>query len=316
MMRCTPRRLALLALALLALPGSGCAGAGGDETVSGRKVRVATTTNFITDTVRQVGGDRVEVTGLMGPGVDPHLYKASAKDVRTLRDADIIVYGGLFLEGKMQDVLDGLARSQTTVAVSRDMPRERLRPAAPNAPAEEEYDPHVWFDPDLWAFAVGTIADALAAKDPEHAAEYRRNAKRYTAELRRLRDSSREALAAIPERRRLLVTSHDAFGYFGRAFDVDVEAIQGISTATEATAADVKRVAGVIADREVPAVFVESSVPRQTIEAVIAAARARGQDVRIGDELFSDAAGDEGTSEGTYLGMVRANVDRIRRGLS
>lgn len=308
-----PLVLALVALALL---GAGCAGTGASEDVSGRKVRVATTTNFITDTVREIGGDRVEVTGLMGPGVDPHLYKASAADVRTLRGADIIFYGGLFLEGKMQDVLDGLARSQTTVAVTRELPRDRLRPAAPNAPAEEEYDPHVWFDPDLWATAAGTIAEELAAKDPDHAAEYRRNAERYTAGLRRLRDSARKELAAIPERRRLLVTSHDAFGYFGRAFDVDVEAIQGVSTATEATAADVKRVAQLIADRDVPTVFVESSVPRQTIEAVIAAARARGQDVRIGEELFSDAAGDEGTPEGTYLGMVRANVDRIREGLS
>ena len=303
----------LLAL-LVVLVASGC---GSSATVDGdigrRTVRVTATTNFITDMVRQVGGERVEVTGLMGPGVDPHLYKASAGDVRSLRDADVIFYGGLQLEGKMDDLLRELADDQRTQAVTDGMPRERL--LDPGGQVAEQYDPHVWFDVELWKSAVETVRDTLAEVDPDHARAYQRNAKRYLAELDDLHEYARVQIARIPERQRLLVTSHDAFEYFGRAYGIDVEAIQGISTAAEATTADIQRVAETIAAREVRSVFVESSVPRQTIEAVIAAAADRGQQVEVGAELYSDAAGEEGAEEGTYVGMVRANVDRIVEGL-
>lgn len=315
-------RLAVLAAAAVAmlLLASGCA-AGEKEGVaagsdSGDAVlQVATTTNFITDTVAQVGGDRVAVTGLMGPGVDPHLYKASAGDVGTLSDADAIFYGGLFLEGKMAEVLAELSERVPTVAVSEAIPEQRLIDPPPGAAPEEEHDPHVWFEPASWAYAVEAVRDKLIELDPAGEATYRRNAAAMLDAMRELEREGREAFAGIPAKRRLLVTSHDAFEYFGRAFGLDVFAIQGISTAAEATTADVDRIAALVAERDVPVVFVESSVPKQTIEAVIAAAEQRGHEVRIGGELFSDAAGEEGTPEGTYLGMARHNVETISEGL-
>ncbi|HEV2775245.1 MAG TPA: zinc ABC transporter substrate-binding protein [Solirubrobacteraceae bacterium] len=311
-----PRTTLVLAVALLAVGLGACSStqpATSAADVADRKVRVTTTTNFITDTMRQIGGDRVQVTGLMGAGVDPHLYKASAGDVGKLRDADLIVYGGLNLEGKMADLLDDLAERQTTVAITRDLPRDRL--LAPPQGTAFDYDPHVWFDVGLWQIAARTAAAALTAKDPTHAAVYDANLARYLERLDELDSEVREKIASIPRARRVLVTSHDAFGYFGRRYDVDVVAIQGISTATEATTAAIRRVAEIIAARNVKAAFIESSVPRQTIDAVLAAARERGADVRIGGSLFSDAAGDSGTPEGTYAGMLRANADTIVQGL-
>ena len=304
-------------LALVALVSAGCGSEGGGEAaasdIGDRRVKVTTTTNFITDTVRQIGGDRVEVTGLMGPGVDPHLYKASAGDVSALRDADVIFYGGLQLEGKMADLLDKLEETQTTVAVTKDLPRENL--LEPPQQVAEQYDPHIWFDVKNWQTVSKTIAATLKEKDPEHAEHYDANLKRYLAELEETDGYVRDRIAEIPRERRLLVTSHDAFEYFGRAYDMDVAAIQGISTAAEATTADVNRVADLLVERDVKAVFVESSVPRQTIEAVLAAAAKRGQRARVGGELYTDAAGDEGTEEGTYVGMVRANADKIAEAL-
>jgi manganese/zinc/iron transport system substrate-binding protein len=311
------RRLAALAgLALMVSIVVGCGGAESNATASEiaqRKVRVTTTTNFITDTVRQIGGDRVEVTGLMGPGVDPHLYKASARDVSTLRDADVIVYGGLELEGKMADLLNELEERQTTVPITRDLPRERL--LEPPSGAPERYDPHVWFDVELWKTAARTAATTLKQKDPRSARVYDDNLRTYLAELDETDAYVRERIAQIPERQRVLVTSHDAFEYFGRRYGMDVAAVQGISTAAEATTADVQRVATLLAERDVRAAFIESSVPRQTVDAVLAAARSQGGRTTIGGELFTDAAGDEGTPEGTYVGMVRANADRIAEGL-
>lgn len=314
--RLRQRALALSMCALAGVVAAGCSGseAGAQEkTVEGRKVRITTTTNFITDTVRQIGGDRVKVTGLMGPGVDPHLYKASGGDVRSLRQADIIFYGGLQLEGKMDDLLDQLGDRQTTVAATRDIPRTELL----DAPSDvaEEFDPHVWFDVANWKHVAGTIRDELKKKDPKHAAEYERNAERYLQELDELDAEVAEQIATIPKRQRVLITSHDAFRYFGRAYDMDVVAIQGISTAAEASTSDIDRVASLIAERRVKAVFVESSVPRQTIEAVLAAAKDDGVDARIGGELYSDAAGDADTVEGTYVGMVRANTKLLVEGL-
>jgi manganese/zinc/iron transport system substrate-binding protein len=315
-MICTVRRAAGAAVLtiLLAVVAAACASSaadGGD--VSGRQLRVTATANFITDLARVVGGDRVEVTGLMGPGVDPHLYKASAGDVASLREADIIFSGGLELEGRMDDLLGELGESRPTVAVTRDMPERSLR-----RPSEFEgkYDPHVWFSIPLWESAVGTVAEAYAKLDPAHADGYRERAGAYVRELRALDGEVRTMLARVPPRSRVLVTSHDAFGYFGEEYGFDVVAIQGVSTQTEATTADIERVAGVIADRGVKAVFVESAVSRQTIDAVLAAARRRGQQARVGGELFADAAGDEGTPEGTYVGMVRHNAELIAAGLS
>jgi manganese/zinc/iron transport system substrate-binding protein len=302
----------LTAIVLVALAAGCAADPGGGADIAGRTVKVTATTNFITDAARVVGGDRVEVTGLMGPGVDPHLYKASAGDVASLREADVIFYGGLELEGRMTDLLDELSARQATVAVTRDMPEDALR-----RPSEFEgkFDPHVWFSIPLWESAIGVIADGYAEIDPEHADGYRARAAAYVGELKALDAEVRRDLATVPERSRVLITSHDAFGYFGEEYGFDVVAIQGTSTQTQATTADIERVAKVIADRDVRSVFVESAVAPQTIEAVLAAARERGQQARVGGSLFADAAGDEGTPEGTYIGMVRHNVGLIAAGL-
>jgi manganese/zinc/iron transport system substrate-binding protein len=310
------RRLAALLLVLAggALTAAGCSEVrvATPEALAHRQVRVTTTTNFITDLARRIGGDRVRVTGLMGPGVDPHMYKASAGDVKTLTEADLVLYGGLELEGKMADVFERLAEHRATVAVTRDIPRDELL-EEPQHPGK--FDPHVWFDVSLWERAAGTTAEALEELDPAHAGEYRANARGYVRELRALDAYAKRRLAEIPERSRVVVTSHDAFRYLGRRYGLEVVAIQGTSTATEATTADVERVAGVIADHGVKAVFVESSVPPQTIDAVLASADRRGGHATVGEELYSDAAGAEGTPEGTYVGMVRHNVDAIADGL-
>lgn len=306
---------AALAALIVVLSAAGCVGSerGADaDEIGGRTVRVAATTNFITDLASEIGGERVEVTGLMGPGVDPHLYKASAGDVTTLREADIIFYGGLELEGRMSDLFEELGATRPTVAVTRDIPEADLRRPSDY---EGKYDPHVWFDVPLWQIAARTTADALAELDPQNAAGYRARADAYIAELTTLDAFVRDSVAEIPSRQRVLVTSHDAFGYLGAEYGIEVVAIQGTSTATEATTADVERVASVVAERGLPAIFVESSVPPQTIEAVLAAARRAGQDVRIGGELYGDAAGDAGTDEGTYIGMIRHNMEVIRDGL-
>jgi len=307
--RSAARAASLLAALVAALVLGGCTeGTFRMPDVTGRDVRVVTTTNFITDLARQVGGDRVQVTGLMGPGVDPHLYKASARDVRTLRQADLVLYGGLDLEGKMDDVFEELALRRPVTAVTDGIPRAKL---LGTDQADETYDPHVWFDVTLWMDAVRETARALTRVDPEGEATYRANAVAYLRELRALDREVAEKIASIPRASRVLVTSHDAFRYFGRRYGMEVVAIQGISTATEATTADIERVAQVVAERRLKGVFLESSVPQQTIDAVLNAARQRGQEARIGGALYADAAGDEGTPQGTYAGMVRANVDTI-----
>ncbi len=308
------RLLATLALGLLAVTGCTSAPASGGEPIGDRPLRVTTTTNFITDTVSRIGGENVEVTGLMGPGVDPHLYSASAGDVESLRGADVVLYGGLQLEGKMADLLDQLEETQLTRAVTDDLPREEL--LAPAEDVAEQYDPHVWFDVTLWQQVSRTIADTLAERDPDRAADYQANLETYLVELDELDAYITERIASIPQERRLLVTSHDAFEYFGDRYGMDVAGIQGISTVAEATTADVEAVAELVASRGVPAVFVESSVPRQTIDALVAAAGQRGSGVTVGGELYTDAAGDPGTEEGTYIGMLRANTDLIVAGLS
>ncbi len=311
--RAVGRRSLLVAAGLLTLSGCVAAPASGTEPIGDRRVRVTTTTNFLTDAVGRIGGDRVEVTGLMGPGVDPHLYRASAGDVQALRGADVILYCGLQLEGRMGDLLADLAERQITSAVTDGIPREQLL-AGPEA--GEEHDPHVWFDPSLWGHVSESIAATLVQRDPAHADGYRARLDSYLTELDALDVEIARRLAPIPPQRRVLVTSHDAFAYFGRRYHLDVAGIQGISTAAEATTADVERVAQLVAERGVPAVFVESSVPRQTIDALLAAAAQRGAQIHVGGELFTDAAGNPGTPEGTYIGMLRANAERIADGLT
>ncbi|HTU15015.1 MAG TPA: zinc ABC transporter substrate-binding protein [Solirubrobacterales bacterium] len=316
--RLKPLIAALILVLASAMAIAGCGAAGereGIEATGDGPVDVVTTTNFITDAVREVGGDRVSVKGLMGAGVDPHLYKASAGDVNDLREADAIFYGGLYLEAKMQEVFEELSDSRPVFAVTDRIPRDRLLAPPSGAPEGEEYDPHVWFDVSLWKYAVEEIRDDLIEVDPAGEPEYRRNAARYLKQLDALDRETGRRLASIPASRRVLVTSHDAFRYLGRRYDLDVAAIQGLSTAAEATTDDIERVAKVVADRGVKSVFVESSVPPQTINAVLAAANREGGEASEGDELYSDAAGQDGTFEGTYRGMVESNIDKLVEGL-
>lgn len=271
-------------------------------------LRIVATTGMIADTATRIAGDRAQVIGLMGPGVDPHLYKASESDVRKLAEADLILYNGLHLEGKMGDILVKLARTRPVVAVSEAIPEsERREPPE----MQGQYDPHVWFDVQLWAHTLDPIAEALAEIVPEGAEQFRQNAETYRRELIELDSWVTGRIAEIPVERRILVTAHDAFGYFGRRYQIEVVGLQGISTLSEAGLKDVDRVVELVVTRGVRAVFIESSVPRRSIEAVQAAVRSRGHEVAIGGELFSDAMGAAGSPEGTYPGMVRHNVDTI-----
>lgn len=281
-----------------------------DDTVdfSERKIRVVATTNIVADLVANIGGERLEVVSLMGPGVDPHLYRASEGDVRRMRDADIIFYNGLHLEGRMADLFDQMQRRIRTVAVA-----DGIDPLLLDATPEFEgnYDPHVWFDVSMWMQAAEFVRDYLMDVDSVHAGIYERNASQYLAELDSLHRYVRVEAQRVPEERRVIVTAHDAFHYFGRAYGFEVRGLQGISTAAEAGTADVQELARFIVERRIPAIFIETSVPTRSIEAVRAAARARGLPVEIGGHLYSDALGSPGTPTGTYVGTVRHNIDTI-----
>jgi manganese/zinc/iron transport system substrate-binding protein len=312
-----PRRrgLALMLLAIVALGTlvacSNGTSAKGD--IGKRQVQVTTTVGMITDIVKQVGGERVVVTGLMGPGVDPHLYKPSAGDVQKLESADIIFYGGLELEGRMTDTLVKLSRQgKRTIPVTETIPENLLR-----EPPEFEgkFDPHVWFDVTLWQYAVKAVNKELGEIDPGSKELYQKNADAYLKQLDELHAYVKAQIETIPQGSRVLITAHDAFGYFGQQYGMEVRGLQGTSTATEASAADVQALSQSIAERKIKAIFVESSVAKGTVEAVQAAVKSKGWNVVIGGELFSDAMGDEGTPEGTYIGMVRHNVDTIVKAL-
>lgn len=293
--------LCLLALTML-VTGCGSQSAASNAPAG---LTVVTTIGQIGDVVRNVGGAYVTVTSLMGPGVDPHLYVASASDVDRLARADIVFYNGLFLEARMENILEQLPQA---VAVSKDIDPASLLPS-PLFP--DEHDPHIWFDVTLWARTVLTVRDSLIQKVPDQAAAFEANAATYLAQLEQLHQYVLSQASRLPAEKRVLITAHDAFNYFGRAYGFQVMGLQGISTASEAGSADVQALAEFIAQNQIPAIFVESSVPVRNIEAVRAAVADRGFDVAIGGQLFSDAMGDEGTSAGTYLGMVTYNIDTI-----
>ena len=287
---------------------TGCDPKGQPDASTSGKIRIVTTIGMITDIVKNVGGARVEVTGLMGPGVDPHLYKASAGDVQRLTSAQLIFYNGLHLESKMGDILAKMSGDTKTVAVTEAVDQSLLL-----TPPEFEgqYDPHLWFDVTLWMEAVERVRDTLSEFDSDNTLMYYTNAERYLAKLAELHEYVTAHAERVPSEQRVLVTAHDAFNYFGKAYGFEVRGLQGISTATETGIADVQELATFIAERRIPAIFVESSVSPRSLKAVKAAVKSKGFDVEIGGELFSDAMGDEGTPEGTYIGMVRHNIDTI-----
>lgn len=275
-------------------------------------LRVVATIGQIADIAQIVGGDHVQVVGLMGPGVDPHLYVASEGDVDTLQQADIIFYNGLFLEAQMAEIFEQLSTRKTVTAVA-----ERIAPAdlLDWAQYEDQYDPHVWFDVTLWMQAVEAVRDTYVEYDPDNAADYNANTEAYLAELQELDAYVKAEAEKVPADKRVLITAHDAFHYFGRAYGFEVRGLQGISTATEASTADVRDLANFIVERQIPAIFVETSVPARTIEALQAAVESQGFEVKIGGHLYSDAMGDEASGGNTYILMVRHNIDTIVSGL-
>jgi manganese/zinc/iron transport system substrate-binding protein len=277
-------------------------------------LRVVATTTIVGDLVASVGGDDIELETLMGAGVDPHLYKPSAGDVRAMAAAQVVVYNGHHLEGKMTEVLAEMGtRGVETVAVAECVASEALLPI-------EGYDnlrdPHIWFDVELWQEAAACLRDALMRIDPDHAAGYQQRGDAVITEFAELHGWVGERIATLPEEVRVLVTAHDAFSYFGRAYGVEVRGLLGVSTAAEAGTADVQELAAFIAERGLPAVFVESSVPPRYVEALTEAVQARGGDVAIGGSLYSDALGSPGGPAETYVGTVKANVETIVGALS
>ena len=276
------------------------------------KLRVVSTIGMIADIVKNVGGTRVEVTGMVEPGVDPHFYNPTPKDVQTLGSAHIIFFNGLHLEAKMGDVLAKMSEDTLTVAVTDTIDRSLLL-----TPQEYEgrYDPHLWFDVKLWMQAAGKVRDVLSEYDADNTVLYRTNAERYLKKLAELDEYVRSQVERVPSEQRVLVTAHDCFNYFGKAYGFEVRGLQGVSTETEVGIADVQELATFIADRGISAIFVESSISPRSLEAVKAAVKSKGFDVEIGGELFTDAMGNEGTPEGTYIGMIRHNIDTIVQAL-
>lgn len=298
----------LLTLSLLLITACGATPPAGAAGPSQNPIQVVATTGMIADIVRSVGTDRVAVVALMGPGVDPHLYKASEGDVRRLEQADVIFYNGLHLEAGLAGVLERMGDQRMVVAVTDGIDRSLLIAPPEFAGA---YDPHVWFDVSLWMKTVNVVRDTLVKLDPAGAEQYRANATNTLAQLEETDRYIQNQVAEVPQDRRILITAHDAFNYFGMAYGFEVRGLQGISTASEIGASDVQSLAEYIVEKQIPAIFIESSVPRRNIEALQAAVKARGFDVAIGGSLYSDALGDPGTIEGTYIGMVRHNIDTI-----
>ncbi len=283
-----------------------------NSNIFSQKIVVTTTTNVITDLVENIGGDNVSVSGLMGPGVDPHLYRPSASDVKLLQNADIIFYNGLDLEGKMGDIFVKIGKEGTSVlAVSENIPPESLL----TLENTDNFDPHIWWDVKLWAEAAKVVATGLKEYDPENSEKYEKNLSEYLNQLELLDSNNLNKINSIPQEQRVLVTAHDAFQYFGNTYGFEELSIQGWSTDSEAGIREIQNLADEISKRKIKALFVETSISPATIEALEAAIQDKGHDIVIGGELFSDAIGEKGTLEGTYVGAFTHNIDTIVKAL-
>lgn len=303
-------KLALISGILTLL--SACAGGGSPDSLgeNGDKLKVVTTIAQIGEPLAVIGGDQVEVKSLMGPGVDPHLYKATQSDINTLMEADVVIYNGLNLEGNMLEVFEGMKESKEVMAIAENIAEDQLLTDEQGA-----VDPHIWFDIELWQTALDSAAEKLQELLPQHADELEARKRTYFEEMGELKAWASQTMAQLPPERRLLVTAHDAFGYFGRFFDLEVVGLQGLSTDDEIGVADIQAIVDLLVERKVPAVFVESSVNPDAIHAVMEGAKQAGLEVKLGGELYSDALGEAGTPEGTYLGMYRHNVQTIYNAL-
>lgn len=276
------------------------------------KMNVVATTGFIADAVSRVGGDHVTVRPLLGPGVDPHLYRQTSSDIAATARADAVFWHGLHLEAQLADFLGSLATRKPVIALADKLPKDRLLSDDADSALP---DPHVWFDPRLWTGIVTAARDSLTELKPEQRQDFEGNARRYHEEIEAIAAYADKVLASVPKQSRVLVTAHDAFNYFGRAYDFEVLGIQGISTESEAGLKQIEDLVNVLVDRKIRAVFVESSVSDRNVRALIEGAAAKGHNVVIGGELFSDAAGDPGTYEGTYIGVIDHNATTIARAL-
>ncbi len=273
------------------------------------KLKVVATTTMLNDLVKVIGGEQVDVVGLMGPGIDPHLFQASAGDVTRMQEADVVVYNGLHLEGKMGDVFASLStQGRNTICIEEGLDPSLLLADEDNP---ELHDPHIWFDVSLWKGAADYVAECLIEIDPDNNAVYSANLNSYIEEMDDLEEYIKGRITELPKNQRVLVTAHDAFRYFGNAYDFEVMGLQGISTDAEAGTADVSNLAAFIAENQIKAIFVESSVPRKNIEALQAAVKARGFEVAIGGELYSDSLGDASAGHDTYILTLKANIDTI-----
>lgn len=271
------------------------------------KLNIVTTTTMITDLVKNVGGEHINLQGLMGSGVDPHLYKASEGDVTKLSDADIIFYNGLHLEGKLVEVFEKM-KNIKTIAVADALDKNTLIGSEYFA---SNYDPHIWFNLDYWKLATQFVVKTLSEDIPNQKTTFEANGKTYIEKLNTLQTKLKTTISILPKEQRILVTAHDAFNYFGKAFDFEVVGLQGLSTATEAGVQDVQKLAAFIIENNVKSIFVESSVPKRTIEALQAAVKSKNHEVTIGGTLYSDALGNADSKEGTFIGMFEHNVNTI-----
>ena len=297
-------------LVVAALGGGGCAA---QPQATEYPYRVVATVGMVADIVREVAGEQAMVSNLIGEGVDPHLYNPTRGDVIALSQADIIFYNGLMLEGKMPDVLQSMARRGKPVHAVAEAILHDIDFVLPGE--NYEHDPHLWMDVQGWIKATDAVAEALTAFDPEHGADYARRAAEYRERLQVLDAYAREVLASIPPEYRILVTAHDAFGYLGRAYGIEVRGIQGISTESEAGLRDIENLVAFLVEHRIPAVFIETSLSDRNVRALVEGARSRGHALEIGGELFSDAMGPAGSYEGTYIGMIDHNVTTIARAL-
>lgn len=273
---------------------------------------VVATTGMIADTTRAIAGDVAEVTALMGPGVDPHAFRQTRSDIVAMTRADLVLWNGLYLEAQMEEFLLDLGDRKPVVAVAEAIAEDKL---ISHEDYEGRFDPHVWIVPELWAEVAGTIADALTTAAPEYADTFAANLATYRNQIDAMGTYARDALTAVPEKSRVLITAHDAFGYLGQSYGYEVMGIQGISTESEAGLERIRQMVDMLVARDIRAVFVETSVSDRNIRALIEGAAAQGHEVTVGGELFSDAMGVPGSYEGTYLGMVDHNATTIARAL-
>lgn len=276
------------------------------------KPYIVVTTTLLADAIRNIVKDSAEVVSIMGPGVDPHLYKASLGDLRKFMEADFIFYQGLHLEGKMAEVLEKLGRTKSVTGVGNNLPSKLIHQPVVGG---DFPDPHIWFDVSLWKELVFIASDVLAKQNPQAADYFIKNADSYAKELDSLDTFVRSQIHSIPERKRVLITAHDAFSYFGRAYGIEVKGLQGISTQAEFGLKDVSDLVKLIVDRDIQAVFVETSVSDKALRAVVEGVASKKKKVVIGGLLYTDALGAEGTPEGTYIGMIKYNVNTITKAL-